>query len=115
MGNISKNRGSLIEKQMDTPKSYQKYKARKEEIKNQKSIKDFFRKNIRDNLSSDSSQQEEAAEKKEQKKEKVQKHAIEKTFEENKSYLTSFESFQKKEHRKIDKDVKPPKEKESKE
>merc|ERR1712142_720360 len=68
--NISKN---LIEKQMDTPKSHQKYKSRKEEIKNQKSIKDFFRKNVNDNLSSDSSQQEEAAEKKEQKKEKVQK------------------------------------------
>merc|ERR1712242_71777 len=71
-----------------------------------KSIREFFgKKSVFDNISSASSQEEEVSSKFEQRMEKVQKHAIEKSYEQNKDFLKSFESFQKK-----DKKVSPKKE-----
>merc|ERR1712241_83465 len=87
----------------DSSKSYKKIKFSKDEKKSQKSIKEFFnnKTTVYDNFSS--SQEDEGSTKFEQRLEKVsvrlekvQKHAIEKSYAANKDFLKSFESFQKK-------------------
>merc|ERR1712073_172946 len=76
----------------------------------QKSIKEFFsKKSSYDNVSSASSQEDEKAPKPEPKMEKVQKNAIERSFEANKGFLTSFESFQSHDSPKNSKEAKSPK------
>ena len=87
----------------ESSKSYKKIKFSKDEKKSQKSIKEFFnnKTTVYDNFSS--SQEDEGSTKFEQRLEKVsvrlekvQKHAIEKSYAANKDFLKSFESFQKK-------------------
>merc|ERR1712025_1235894 len=83
----------------DSPKSQRKSKLGKDEKKSQKSIKAFLsekRTTVYDNFDSASSQEEGTTSKFEQRLEKVQKHAIEKSYEANKDFLKTFESFQKK-------------------
>merc|ERR1719431_151727 len=97
-------------KDSDSPKSSKKSKSKKDERRHQKSIKEFFSKKSNfDNVSSASSQEDEKAPKPEPKMEKVQKHAIERSFEANKGFLTSFESFQSNDSPKNSKEVKSPK------
>merc|ERR1712025_461024 len=82
----------------DSPKSQKKSKLGKDEKKSQKSIKVFLsekRATVYDNFDSASSQEEGTTSKFEQRLEKVQKHAIEKSYEANKDFLKTFESFQK--------------------
>merc|ERR1712012_569910 len=75
--------------------SPKKHKSSKSGKKDQKSIKEFFSKStVYDNLSSASSQEEEKVTSKFEQR-LVQKHAIEKSYEANKDFLKSFESFQK--------------------
>jgi len=82
-------------KETESPKSFKKSKSKREEKRIQKSIKEFFtKKSSFDNISSASSQEDDIVSKPEPKMEKVQKHAIERSFEANIGYLKSFESFQ---------------------
>merc|ERR1712029_700817 len=84
---------------VESPKSQKKSKLGKDEKKSQKSIKAFLsekRTTVYDNFDSASSQEEGTTSKFEQRLEKVQKHAIEKSYEANKDFLKTFESFQKK-------------------
>merc|ERR1712048_1012601 len=84
---------------VESPKSQRKSKLGKDEKKSQKSIKAFLsekRTTVYDNFDSASSQEEGTTSKFEQRLEKVQKHAIEKSYEANKDFLKTFESFQKK-------------------
>merc|ERR1712012_1510468 len=81
------------------PKSQRKSKLGKDEKKSQKSIKAFLRgerTTVYDNFDSASSQEEGTTSKFEQRLEKVQKHAMEKSYEAKKDFLKTFESFQKK-------------------
>merc|ERR1712014_150938 len=87
----------------ETPKSHKKSKVNKEEKRHQKSIKDFLgKKTVYDNLSS-SQEEEERGSKFEHRMEKFQKHAIEKSYEANKDFLKSFETFQKHDHKELKK------------
>merc|ERR1711892_620354 len=107
--NLPRNLGPLL-KETESPKSFKKSKSRKDEKRSQKSIKEFFtKKSTYDNISSASSQEDDAASKPEPKMEKVQKHAIERSFEANKGFLTSFESFQCNDGPKSSKELKIPK------
>merc|ERR1719361_1522571 len=91
-------KGSAV-KEVDPPKSHKKSKVINEEKKQQKSIKDFLgKKTVYDNLSS-SQEEEERGSKFEHRLEKFQKHAIEKSYEANKDFLKSFETFQKHDHK----------------
>merc|ERR1712049_50460 len=76
-----------------TSKAQRKLKLGKDK-QQQKSIREFFGQRT-GNLSSASSQEDEVTTKFEQKLEKVQKHAIEKSYAQNKDFLKSFETFQK--------------------
>merc|ERR1711997_1003670 len=84
-------------KEVATPKSHKKIKANKEDKRHQKSIKDFMtKKTVYDNFSSSQEEEEEKKGSKfEHRMEKFQKHAIEKSYEANKDFLRSFETFQK--------------------
>merc|ERR1711874_464074 len=84
-------------KEVATPKSHKKNKANKEDKRHQKSIKDFMtKKTVYDNFSSSQEEEEEKKGSKfEHRMEKFQKHAIEKSYEANKDFLKSFETFQK--------------------
>merc|ERR1712119_64397 len=64
-----------------------------------------------DNISSASSQEDDTASKPEPKMEKVQKHAIERSFKANEGFLTTFESFQNNDIPKGVKESKSPKDK----
>lgn len=75
-------------------KAQKKLKLGKEKVQQQKSIREFFGQKS-GNASSASSQEEEVSSKFEQRLEKVQKHAIEKSYAQNKDFLKSFETFQK--------------------
>merc|ERR1719471_708946 len=87
----------------ETPKSHKKSKVNKEEKRHQKSIKDFLgKKTVYDNLSSNQ-EEEERGSKFEHRMEKFQKHAIEKSYEANKDFLKSFETFQKHDHKELKK------------
>merc|ERR1719334_2316748 len=82
----------IVLKESESPKSIKKSKSRKEDKRNQKSIREFFSKKVNyDNVSSTSSQEDEVALKKDH---KIQRNAIENSYESNKGFLTSFESFQ---------------------
>merc|ERR1739838_440126 len=86
--------------------------GRKDEKRSQKSIKEFFtKKSTYDNISSASSQEDDTAAKPEPKMEKVQKHAIERSFKANEGFLTTFESFQNNDIPKGVKESKSPKDK----
>merc|ERR1712130_245216 len=94
-----KGMGSLTKEVLDSPKSYKKLKSGKEEKHSQKSIKEFRnnKSTVYDNFQSESSNDEEEKKtsKFELRLEKVQKHAIEKSYEANKDFLKTFESFEK--------------------
>merc|ERR1712215_2718 len=110
--NIPRNLGPLL-KESESPKAFKKSKLKKDEIRSQKSIKEFFtKKSSYDNISSASSQEEEIPFKPEPKVDKVQKHAIERSFEANKGYLTTFESFQNNDNHRSLKEIKSHKTKE---
>merc|ERR1712112_239394 len=100
-----KGMGSLTKEVLDSPKSYKKLKSGKEEKHSQKSIKEFRnnKSTVYDNFQSESSNDEEEKKtsKFELRLEKVQKHAIEKSYEANKDFLKTFESFRKKKKRKL--------------
>merc|ERR1712106_1248464 len=109
--NLPRNLGPLL-KETESPKSFKKSKSRKDEKRSQKSIKEFFtKKSTYDNISSASSQEDDAASKPEPKMEKVQKHAIERSFKANEGFLTTFESFQNNDIPKGVKESKSPKDK----
>merc|ERR1712173_314204 len=95
-----KGMGSLTKEVLDSPKSYKKLKSGKEERHGQKSMKDFLnnKSTVYDNfqLESSNDEEEKKTSKFELRLEKVQKHAIEKSYEANKDFLKTFESFQKK-------------------
>merc|ERR1711915_397293 len=81
-----------VMKESESPKSIKKSKSRKEDKRNQKSIREFFSKIVNyDNVSSTSSPEDEVALKKDL---KIQRNAVEKSYESIKGFLTSFESFQ---------------------
>ena len=77
-----------------TSKMHKKLKLGKDKVQQQKSIREFFGQKS-GHASSASSQEEEVTSKFEHRLEKVQKHAIEKSYAQNKDFLKSFETFQK--------------------